>query len=247
MKRNYRMTIAYDGTRFAGWQRQGSTENTIQGKLEAVLSRLQGAPVEVVGSGRTDAGVHARGQVANFRLDTDLSEGEICAYLNRYLPETVEVLSVKAASEWFHSRLNATEKTYEYRIVTGGRKAVFDRNFVYRTEACPDIEKMRAAARLFLGTHDFSAFCVKSSKKKSTVRTIYKLEVAEEGGELRIRITGNGFLHHMVRIVSGTLLEAGLGRKTEAELALLLQGGKREEAGVMLPACGLTLLEVKYD
>ena len=248
MKQNYRVILAYDGTRFAGWQRQKKKENTIQGKLESVLTRLQGQPVEVVGSGRTDAGVHARGQVANFRLDMPLSEEELKQYLNRYLPESIEAVSVKKASERFHSRLSATRKTYEYRMVTGGRKAVFERNFVYCIDEIPDMEKMRRSAALFLGTHDFSAFCVKSGKKKSTVRTIYRLDVLEEdGGKLCIRMEGNGFLHHMVRIISGTLLEAGLSKRTEEEIKELLRGGKREDAGPMLPACGLTLAEVSYD
>ena len=247
MKQNFRMILSYDGTKFAGWQRQKKQDNTIQGKLEDVLSRLQGEEVEVIGSGRTDAGVHAKGQVANFRLDTDLSPEELKEYLNRYLPETIEVLKVARASERFHSRLNATGKTYEYCLVTGGRKAVFERNFVYRIPEEPDTAKMEEAAEKLLGTHDFKAFCVKMGKKKSTVRTIYSVHMIKEEEKLRIRITGNGFLHHMVRIICGTLLEAGLGKRDTESVEKLLTGGERKDAGPMLPACGLTLLEVTYD
>lgn len=255
--RNFRLLLQYEGTRYRGWQRQESTENTIQGKLELLLSRMVGGAVEVQGSGRTDAGVHALGQVANFHADTDMSPEQILTYMNSYLPEDIAVLSVKEVSERFHSRLNAVGKSYCYRVVNSTLPHVFDRRYVHVVEEPLDIEAMRRAAAYLLGTHDFKAFTSAGKSKKSTVRTIDNIEIDKErsvsaalGGvkdEICFFYSGNGFLYHMVRIVTGTLLEVGLHKREPHEMEELLKAGLRENAGELVPAKGLTLMEVRYS
>ncbi|EJW94078.1 tRNA pseudouridine synthase A 2, partial [gut metagenome] len=166
---NIRMDIQYDGTRYGGWQKQKDTDNTIQGKLEAVLSKMCGEPVTVQGAGRTDAGVHAKGQVANARLETEKTCEEICEYLNRYLPEDIEIVQVMPVDERFHSRLNAREKVYQYRVVTGHHKNVFERKYQCPLHENLDVEAMKTAAKYLEGTHDFKSFCTNKKMKKSSV------------------------------------------------------------------------------
>ncbi len=244
--KNYKMKVQYDGTRYNGWQRQGNTKNTIQERFETVLSRMCDRPVEVFASGRTDAGVHAAGQIANFHCDTDKTCEEILEYLNHYLPEDIAVLAIAEAEERFHSRLNAVSKAYEYRIAV--KKAdVFCRKYVYVTDKEPDVEKMQAAAKLLLGKHDFKGFSAVKRTNKSTLRTIFDIAVVKEDGLIKIRIHGSGFLHHMVRILAGTLLEIGLGEREEDAIYKVLTTGNRADAGITLPPCGLTLLNVFYQ
>ena len=168
--KNYRITVQYDGTRYRGWQVQKSTDATIQGKLEHVLSTLAGHPVEVIGSGRTDAGVHAVGQVANFHIDDDFSGEELMETLNRYLPEDIAVTEIVEVEERFHSRYHATSKTYCYRIHTSTVPNVFERKYVYTYTDALDVGKMQQAASFLMGTHDFASFCGNRHMKKSTVR-----------------------------------------------------------------------------
>ncbi len=243
--KNYRITVSYDGTRYNGWQRQGNTKNTIQERFENVLTRMCGRPVEIFASGRTDAGVHALAQVANFKCETDLSCAEITDYLNRYLPGDILVTSTTEADERFHSRLNAVSKTYEYRIATQ-KPDVFIRKYVYHAEQAPDIGRMREAAELISGKHDFKGFSSVKRTKKSTVRQINSLSIKEENGIITIRINGNGFLYNMVRIISGTLFEIGTGRLEKEVISRIFEEKDREIAGVTLPACGLRLVEVFY-
>lgn len=243
--RNLRLDLCYDGTRYRGWQRLPNTDNTVQGKLETVLSRVLGEPVEVTGSGRTDAGVHAWHQVANFRCVSTMPCDEILNQLRRYLPEDIGIYTCKDASERFHARLNARLKTYCYRIWNSDKPCVFDRRYVTVLRQKLDLEQMRLAASLLLGTHDFSAFCANKHMKKSTVRTIHALDILEEGDEVRIVVTGNGFLHNMVRILAGTLVEVGLGTRPADNVGALF-GAPRSEAGVLMDACGLCLMEVVY-
>ncbi len=158
-KRNFKLILSYDGTRYFGWEHQPSTDLTIQGKLEQVLSRLEGAPVTVIGAGRTDAGVHARAMTANVLLTTDLSPEEVQAYLNRYLPEDISVNDVKTAADRFHSRFHAKGKTYRYTLWYGPRKPVFDRKYVTVLDRAPDLARMRQAAEFLTGMHDFKSFC----------------------------------------------------------------------------------------
>lgn len=243
--RNLRLDLCYDGTRYRGWQRLPNREDTIQGKLETALSRILGEPIEVSGSGRTDAGVHARGQVANFHCESAMAPEEILANLRRYLPEDIGIYSCKEVSPRFHARLNAKEKTYCYRIWNSDAPCVFERRFVAVMPEKLDMEAMKQAAGLLLGKHDFSAFCGNNKMKKSTLRELYAIEISRWGEEIRLRFTGNGFLYNMVRILTGTLIEVGRGERTPQSI-LTLFGAKREQAGFLAPAQGLCLEEVEY-
>ena len=243
--RNLRLDICYDGTRYQGWQRLPNTANTIQGKLETALSRILEEPIEITGSGRTDAGVHANGQVANFHCNSDLPAEEILLALRRYLPEDIGIYSCREVSERFHARLNAKEKTYCYRIWNSDMPCVFERRYVTLFPEKLDLTAMRSAAQHFLGEHDFSAFCANTKMKKSTVRYIRTLDIAKQGNEIRITVTGNGFLHGMVRILTGTLLEVGTGSRSPESIPQLF-GAKRAESGFKAPPEGLCLMEVFY-
>ena len=243
--RNIRLDICYDGTRYRGWQRLANTDQTIQGKLETALSRILGENIEISGSGRTDAGVHAKGQVANFHTQSNMPCPEMLAQLRKYLPEDIGILSVKDCSDRFHARLNAKEKTYCYRIWNSESPCVFGRRYVYQLPEKLDLSAMREAADLLLGEHDFSAFCGNPKMKKSTVRFIRSIELRRCGEELRIYYTGNGFLQNMVRILTGTLIEVGRGERSAASIPELF-GLKRSEAGFLAPAQGLCLEEVFY-
>ena len=243
---NYKAILQYEGTRYRGWQTQGNTENTIQGKLEALLTKMTGEPVEVNGSGRTDAGVHAAGQVISFRCKTKASPEEICRYMNEYLPEDIVVLSVEEAAPRFHARLNAVRKTYVYRIWNAPVRNVFRRKFTTWIQKTLDLEAMERAAALLCGTHDYRAFCSLKKFKKSTVRTIEKIEIGKMGQEIRISYTGDGFLYHMVRILTGTLVEVGLGLRKPEEITEILESQDRTKAGRLMPPEGLTLERVEY-
>ena len=243
---NYKLIIQYDGTRYDGWQRQGNTENTIQGRIEEVLSRMVQAPVEVQGAGRTDAGVHALGQVASVYLDTDASEDEICRYLNQYLPEDIGVVEVRQAADRFHARLNASGKVYRYRIGIGAYKNVFERKYYYPLGKELDVAGMREAAALLLGEHDFKSFCSNKRMKKSTVRRLRRIDIREKAGEIEITYEGDGFLYNMVRILTGTLIEVGQGKRCPDSMKEILVGRNRKLAGYTAPARGLILAEVKY-
>ena len=243
--RNLRLDICYDGTRYRGWQRLSGEDNTIQGRIEGTLSRILGEPIEISGSGRTDAGVHARGQVANFHCESTMPADRILSQLRRYLPEDIGIYSCRDCSERFHARLNAKEKTYQYRIWNSESPCVFDRRFVTVMPEQLDVDAMRRAAAYFPGQHDFSAFCGNPRFKKSTERYIRSLTVERIGNEIRITVTGNGFLHNMVRIIVGTLVEVGRGHRDPDSVPELF-GGKRSEAGFLVPPQGLCLMEVEY-
>ena len=246
MVKNYKIIVSYDGTRYNGWQKQKNVESTIQGKLEALLTRLAGKEVTVQGSGRTDAGVHALGQVANFRMDTELSEGELFQAMNQYLPDDIAVLELNTASDRFHSRLSAVGKTYCYRIYTGEAKPVFDRKYVWQLPERPDVSRMRKAAAFLPGQHDFRSFCGNKHMNKSTIRRLDRIEIVEDGEELRLVFEGNGFLQNMVRILTGTLVECGLVERSPEEMKEILEARDRSASGQMAPARGLTLVEVRY-
>lgn len=269
---NYRMIVQYDGTRYNGWQKLGDTDNTIQFKLEAVLERLVGSHVEVHGAGRTDAGVHARGQSAQFRLTDDqqnrvlklLDQGSdtdearagegpkeaedlIKSYLNRYLPDDIGVLSVQKAAPRFHSRYNASSKHYRYRIGTNRAAHVFDRKYVYEYEGKLDVAAMKVATIKLRGEHDFSSFNGNSRMKKSRVKTIYNIRITETEDEIDLDFFGSGFLQYMVRILVGTLIEVGEGKRDPQSIDSLLEARDRRLAGPTAPACGLILEEVRYN
>ena len=243
--RNLRLDLCYEGTRYRGWQRLANTDNTIQSKLETALSRILDEPIEVSGSGRTDAGTHAYRQVANFHCASATPAAEILEQLRRYLPEDIGVYSCKDVSPRFHARLNAKTKTYRYRIWNSQAPCVFERKFVAQEEQPLNIPAMQEAAKHYLGQHDFSAFCAKKNVKKSTERYIESFDIQRIGEEVVFTVTGNGFLHHMVRIMVGTLVEVGKGQREAASIEALY-GGDRADAGVLMPACGLCLMEVTY-
>lgn len=243
--RNFKITVQYDGTKYNGWQRQCNTKNTIQERFENVLSRMCGKEVEIFASGRTDAGVHADEQTANFKCDTTMDEVEMLDYINKYLPEDIRVTSLEEVNMRFHSRLNAVSKTYEYTIVTE-KPDVFIRKYVFFVDRKPDVDKMRKAARLIIGKHDFKGFSSLGRFKKSTVRTINFIEIEEANNLIKIRINGNGFLYNMVRIISGTLYNIGTGELDESVINEIFEEKIRTKAGVTFPASGLRLVKVYY-
>lgn len=243
--RNLRLDICYDGTRYKGWQRLPGKAETIQGKLETTLSRILEENIEISGSGRTDAGVHAKAQVANFHCESTMPAEEILFQLRRYLPEDIGIYSCRDVSPRFHARLNAKEKTYLYRIWNSDAPCVFQRRYVTVLAEPLDLTAMEAAAKLLCGEHDFSAFCGNARMKKSTVRFLRSVEIQKCGDELRFYFIGNGFLHNMVRILVGTLVEVGRGTRSVSTIPELF-GGKRAEAGFLAPAQGLCLEEVIY-
>ena len=244
--RTFKLVVCYDGGRYDGWQRQGNSENTIQGKLETLLTRLLEQSVEVAGSGRTDAGVHALGQVCSFRAETEISCEELLRSIRRYLPEDIGAVSLEEAPPRFHARLSCKEKTYVYRIWNSEEPNVFERRWMLTHPEKLDLEAMRGAAECLLGEHDFSSFCANRHMKKTAVRTLKAVEIAAHDGEIRIALTADGFLYHMVRIIVGTLLEVGERKRDSAETAYILNARDRMEAGPTAPAQGLTLWSVKY-
>ncbi len=203
--------------------------------------------MEVIGAGRTDAGVHAKGMVANVFLETESTCEEIRDYLNTYLPEDIAVKEVREAAPRFHARYNATGKTYCYTCYDGKVKSVFDRKYYVYLEEEPDLDLMRQAAAFLEGEHDFRNFCVNPRMKKSTVRRVNRIEIKREGGYLRFTIHGTGFLQNMVRIIVGTLLEVGGGRMDVEEVRAALVNPERQKAGPTAPAQGLCLMEVDYN
>lgn len=243
--RNLRLDLCYDGTRYRGWQRLSGSDMTVQGKLETALSRILDEPVEVSGSGRTDAGVHAKQQVANFHCNSEMPACDILENLRRYLPEDIGIYSCKDVSPRFHARLNAKEKTYCYRLWNSDSPCVFDRRYVSIDSSALDLDAMRIAAEQLVGTHDFSAFCANPRMKKSTVRSIRSVTVEKIGNEIRFTVTGNGFLHNMMRILVGTLVEVGKHTRSADSIPALF-GANRIEAGMLMPASGLCLMEVFY-
>ncbi len=244
--KNYKFLIEYDGSRYYGWQRQPD-HTTIQGKLESVLCVLCGKEIEVIGAGRTDAGVHAKGMVANALLETDSTPEEIRDYLNRYLPDDIAVKEVREASPRFHARYNAIGKTYRYTCYVGVVKPVFDRKYYWGLDEKPDVKRMRQVAELLKGEHDFRNFCVNPRMKKSTVRTVDRIEITREGEYLYFTFHGTGFLQNMVRIMVGTLLEVGWGRMTPEQVKEVLECPDRKKAGPTAPPQGLCLMSVDYD
>ena len=243
--RNLRLDLCYDGTRYRGWQRIPGTENTIQGKLEQTLSRILGEPVEVSGSGRTDAGVHALGQVASFHCESHMPASQILEQLRRYLPEDIGIYSCREAAPRFHARLNARQKTYRYRIWKSDAPCVFRRRYVAVFQEQLSIEAMGRAGQYLVGEHDFAAFCTRAKQKKSTVRCISSLSVIKTGDEIHITVTADGFLYNMMRIIAGTLIEVGMGARSPESVAALFSA-QRSEAGFLAPAQGLCLMEVEY-
>jgi tRNA pseudouridine38-40 synthase len=244
---NYRLTIQYDGGRYKGWQKLGQGESTIQAKLEAVLSQLVEEDIEIIGCSRTDAGVHALAQTANFKTTKQIPCEEIYDYLNRYLPQDISVTEVIRVPEKFHSRYHAKSKTYLYRIWNMEHSNPFLRKYSMHIRKELDLSAMKHAGAYFVGTHDFTAFSNAKSKKKSMVRTIYSVEIAKEDGLISLRISGDGFLYNMVRWIVGTLVEVGLGNRKPEEIPDIINSKRRDNTGNLAEACGLFLENIHYE
>ena len=244
--RNIRIKIAYEGTRYQGWQKQETSDNTIQGKFETLLSRMCEEDITIQGSGRTDAGVHALGQIANFHTNSTMGLVEMLTYINQYLPEDIAVTEIAEVAERFHSRLNARGKRYSYRIWNSSIPNVFYRKFAHIVTEELDLEAMREAATYLLGEHDFKSFTSTKKGKKSTVRRIDRIDIQKEGELIIFTFEGNGFLYHMIRILVGTLLEVGLGERNSESLPAIMNAKNRELAGKLVPGKGLLLEEVFF-
>lgn len=289
MLHNYRMTITYDGSRYSGWQKQGNTQNTIQERIETALTKLLQEEIEIHGSGRTDAGVHALGQVANFKTRQPATPDAIQQYLNQYLPMDIRIMSVSEVEPRFHARLNAARKHYRYQIDNHAVANIFERKYLTRfsdrdyfgkladkqnrlltchvsdttfltsknthetssqnnCQITYDQDAMNQAASILMGEHDFKSFCDNRHMKKSTVRILEEITIREnENHILSFDFYGNGFLYHMVRILTGTLLEVGIGAKSPEEMTNILHALNRQAAGFTVPPQGLFLVEVEYD
>ena len=248
MQQNYRLTIAYDGTRFFGWEHQPDKE-TIQGKLETVLERLQGHPVDLIGAGRTDAGVHARRFALSFAYDGRVPAQKMVQAFNAHLPPDIRALEISEAPPDFHARYAAHTKTYLYRIHNSPIDSPFDAKYYTRVPRRLDETRMQQAARKFVGTHDFLALCAAGSSAAAhgdTVRTITDCSVVRNGDDLEITVTADGYLYNMVRILAGTLCEAGAGRLDPDAVPGILASRDRSLAGPTLPAQGLFLKCVDY-
>ncbi len=244
---NYRLTLQYDGSRYKGWQRLGRGEATVQDKVEQVISQRIGKPTELIGCSRTDAGVHALAQVANFRCDHSLDCKGLLNYMNRYLPKDISVSEVVEVPEQFHARYHAIDKTYLYKIWNREYGNPFLRRYSMHVESRLNLEEMKQAAVYLLGTHDFTAFSNAKSKKKSMERTIHSIEIIEDNGLISIRIRGDGFLYNMVRWMVGTLVAIGLGTIKKEDLPDIFEAKERNRTGDLADAGGLYLEKITYE
>jgi tRNA pseudouridine38-40 synthase len=246
LKRNIKLVLEYDGSRYNGWQRQMAIKSTVQGRIEHVLNLMTGESIELNGAGRTDAGVHALGQVANFHTQSQMKLTEIEEHLHKYLPEDINLLDIQEMPERFHARLNAAGKIYSYRIWNHPLKNIFKREYTYHVKKSLNVDKMRQAADVFIGTQDFRSFTAIKSKNKSTVRTISKIEIAKKDSEITLTFWGDGFLHKMVRVITGTIIQAGEGELSASEIKEMFELEKRSTAGFTAPPYGLFLVKVIY-
>ena len=244
--RNIKLTKEYDGKCYNGWQKQPNKLN-IQGEIERAIYNITKEEVDLIGSGRTDAGVHALGQVANFKTNSQISIEKLPLAINSQLKNSIVIKEAEEVNERFHSRYNAKRKTYRYIINNSKCGTAIYRNLEYSYPFKLDAEKMKQASKYFEGEHDFKAFKSSGTSSKNSVRTIYKAIVKQEGEKIIIELTGNGFLYNMVRIISGTLLDVGLGKIQPEEIPNMIESKDRQRAGKTLPAHGLYLVEVKYD
>lgn len=244
--RNLKLSIEYDGSRYKGWQKQKEGTSTIQQKIEDVLCKMAGEDIQVIGCGRTDAGVHAEDYIANFHTNCTLSIDDMLNYLYEFLPEDIVVKSMKDTTERFHARYNAKSKTYVYTINNNKFRNVFDRKYVYHIDQKLDLNKMRSAAEVLVGTHDFQSFTRLKLSNKSTVKTINYIKITENSGIISIEINGNSFLLNMVRIITGTLMEVGKGNIKPEDVEVILDERKRPETIPIAQAKGLCLKSVQY-
>lgn len=244
--RNIKMILEYDGTRYNGWQKQNNTENTIQGKLNEIISKLLEEDVEIIGSGRTDAGVHAYGQVANFKTKSTIDLKTLLKNCNKTLSNDISIKEMAEADERFHARYNAVSKKYIYRIWNHEQANVFERKYSAHHPGKLDIAQMKEAAELLVGEHDFKAFSSDKRNKKSTMKKIYTLEITKADNMIQIECHGNSFLYNMVRIIAGTLIEVGSGKRKVQSIKEILESKDRQTAGFTALPNGLFLQEVCY-
>lgn len=244
--KNIKMTIKYDGSRYKGFQRLQDNDMTIQGKIESVLSKMTDENIEIIGSGRTDMGVHAYGQVANFKTNSDMSIKKMEAYLYEYLPEDIVVTQLEEVEERFHSRYNAKSKVYLYKIYNNKVHDPFLRKYTTHISKRLDLDLMKEAIQFLIGEHDFTSFASSKSKKKSNIRTIESISIQENNNVIEIYVEGDGFLYNMVRIIAGALLEVGLRKKSPQDIKDILDAKDRTKASDTAPAKGLYLYKVKY-
>ena len=243
---NIKLTIEYDGKPYNGWQKQPNKPN-IQGEIERAIYNITKEEVDLIGSGRTDAGVHALGQVANFKTNSNIPIEKLALAINSQLKNSIIIKKAEEVDERFHSRYNAKHKTYRYIINNSPCGTAIYRNLEYCFPIKLDVAKMQEAAKYFEGEHDFKAFKSSGTSAKNSVRTIYNASVKQEGEKIIIELTGNGFLYNMVRIISGTLLDVGLQKIKPEEIKNIIEEKDRQKAGKTLPAHGLYLVEVKYN
>ena len=244
--RNIKLTIEYDGKDFNGWQKQPDKLN-IQGSIELAIKQITGEEVELTASGRTDAGVHAYGQVANFKTESNLPIDKFPIAINTKLKRSIRIIKAEEVDERFHSRLSCKRKTYRYVINNSELASAIYRNLETHIPQKLNIEKMKQAIKYFEGEHDFKAFKASGTSSKSSVRTIYKAEIKEmPNNRIYIELTGNGFLYNMVRIIAGTLVDVGIEKIKPDDIPNIIQQGKRDLAGKTLPPNGLYLLNVEY-
>ena len=244
--RNIKMTIRYDGSRYKGFQRLKDNDMTIQGKIEDVLSKMTSESIEIIGSGRTDMGVHAYGQVANFLTNSNLSIEKMQSYLYEYLPEDIVITNIEEVDERFHSRYNAKSKVYLYKIYNNKFHDPFLRRYTTHISKKLDIELMKEASKYFIGEHDFTSFASSKSKKKSNVRTIHSINIKEDNGLIEIYFEGNGFLYNMVRIMSGALIDVGHKKISPQDIKRMLEEKDRTKSSDTAAAKGLYLYKVSY-
>lgn len=244
--RNIRMTIKYDGSRYKGFQRLKDNDMTIQGKIEAVLSKMTGEDIEIIGSGRTDMGVHAYGQVANFKTKSDIHINKMKSYLYEYLPEDIVISEIEEVEDRFHSRYNAKSKVYLYKIYNDEFHDPFLRKYTNHIPKKLDIDLMKEASKYLIGEHDFTSFASSKSKKKSNVRNIHSIEIYEKNNLIEVFVEGDGFLYNMVRIIVGALIDVGSQRKAPIDIKYMLEQKDRSKASDTAPAKGLYLYKVKY-
>ncbi|MGB3159855.1 MAG: tRNA pseudouridine(38-40) synthase TruA [Carnobacterium sp.] len=245
--KNIKMTVEYDGGRYQGWQRLGDSDKTIQGKIENILSEMTKTKIEIVGAGRTDAGTHAKGQIANFKTTSDMDFVAMRDYLNTYIPRDIVVKKLEEVPERFHARYNATGKKYSYFVWNNTVPSAFERSYSYHYPEQLAIDKMNEACSKLIGTHDFIGFSSLKKSKKSTVRTINEISIDREGDLLHFTFSGDGFLYKMIRIIMGTLLEIGAGTMKPEDIDAIFKSGIRSDAGMTVPSQGLFLDEVYYD
>lgn len=244
--KNLKMTIEFDGFKYKGWQKQKDTDLTIQGKIEAVLSKMTGEEIQVVGCGRTDSGVHAENYIANFHTKCAFSIDTMLDYLYEFLPEDIVIKSIENVAERFHARYNVKSKTYVYKINNNKFRNVFERKYIYHLAEKLNLTEMRNATEFLIGSHDFQSFTNSRNSDKSTIRTINYINIIESNNIVEIEVNGNGFLWNMVRVIAGTLIEVGKGNLKPLKVEIILNEKKRLEAGPLAQAKGLFLRNVQY-